>query len=82
MSDEPIFRSMGNIIKTILDEHLEVARLRDAMGTILVLLNTDLQINPFCPEPHSEVLKAIYTGIVELKKENKEMAEKLANLSQ
>ena len=51
------------------------------MGTILVLLNTDQQINPFCPEPHSEVLKAIYTGIVELKKENKEMAEKLANLS-
>ena len=65
---------MEKIIQTILDEHLEVARLRE--------LNTDLQINPFCPEPHSEVLKAIYTGIVELKKENKEMAEKLTNLSQ
>ena len=73
---------MERIIQTILDEHLEVARLRDAMGTILALLNTDLQINPFCPEPHSEVLEAIYTGIIELKKENKEMADKLANLSQ
>ena len=28
-----------------------------------------------------EVLEAIYASIIELKKENKEMAEKLANLS-
>lgn len=72
---------MEKIIQTILDEHLEVARLRDAMETILVLLNTDIQVNPFCPNPHSEVLEAIYASIIELKKENKEMAEKLANLS-
>lgn len=51
------------------------------METILVLLNTDIQVNPFCPNPHSEVLEAIYASIIELKKENKEMAEKLANLS-
>lgn len=74
--------SMETIIKTILDEHVEVARLRDALGTILALLNTDQNINPFCPEPHSDTLKAIYASIVELKKENKEMAEKLINLNQ
>ncbi|MDM8209321.1 hypothetical protein QUW17_15905, partial [Bacteroides gallinaceum] len=76
------FRSMEKIIQAILDEHLEVARLRDAMDTLLVLLNSDQQINPFLPDPHSEVLTAIYTSVIKLKKENKEMAEKLANLNQ
>lgn len=38
---------MEKIIQAILDEHLEVARLRDAMDTLLVLLNSDQQINPF-----------------------------------
>lgn len=73
---------MEKIIQAILDEHLEVARLRDAMDTLLVLLNSDQQINPFLPDSHSEVLTAIYTSVIKLKKENKEMAEKLANLNQ
>lgn len=70
------------IIRTILDNHLEVAKYKEAIGILLVLLETNYEINPFIPEPHDPMLNLIYNDIISLKKSNKEMSEKLSNKCQ
>lgn len=70
------------IIRTILDDHLEVAKYKEAIGILLVLLETNYEINPFIPEPHDPMLNFIYNDIISLKKSNKEMSEKLSNKCQ
>lgn len=68
------------IIRTILDNHLEVAKYKEAMLILVLLLETDKEINLFIPEPHDSMINLIYGKITSLKKENELLKNKIAKL--